>query len=60
MIFSSCTRFEVRDGTKISLRHDMWCGDTTLKVAFTSLFGIASAKDASIADNLKFLGGSNQ
>jgi hypothetical protein len=59
VIFSNCTRFEVRDGTKISFWHDMWCGDTTLKVAFTSLFGIACAKDASIADNLEFLGGSN-
>jgi hypothetical protein len=38
----------------------MWCSDTTLKVAFPALFGTGSAKDTSIANNLEFLGGSNQ
>jgi hypothetical protein len=38
----------------------LWCGDTTLKVAFSSLFGIARLKDAFVADNLEFLGCSNQ
>jgi len=38
----------------------LWCGDTALKVAFPALFGIASVKDASVADNLEFLGGSNR
>jgi hypothetical protein len=37
----------VRDGTRISFWHDLWCGDTVLKVAFPVLFGIACAKDAS-------------
>jgi hypothetical protein len=32
----------------------------TLKTAFPALFGIAVAKDASVANNLEFLGGSNQ
>jgi hypothetical protein len=36
----------VRDGTRISFWHDLWCGDTVLKVAFPVLFGIACAKDA--------------
>jgi hypothetical protein len=34
--FSSFTRFVVGDGTKISFWYDLWCGDTTLKVAFPS------------------------
>jgi len=33
----------------------MWCGDMALKVAFPALFDIAS-----VANNLKFLGGSNE
>jgi hypothetical protein len=33
---------------------------TTTKVAFPVLFGIACAKDASVAANLEFLGGSIQ
>jgi hypothetical protein len=32
----------------------------TLKAAFSALFGIAAAKDAYVAKNLEFLGGSNQ
>jgi len=49
----------VGDGTRISFWYDMWCGDMTLKVAFPALFGIASAKDAFITNNLYYLGGSN-
>jgi hypothetical protein len=36
----------------------MWCRDTVLNEAFPILFGIARAKDASLADNLELLGGS--
>lgn len=38
----------------------MWYGDTVLKVAFPTLFSLAHAKDAFVANNLEFLGGSNQ
>jgi hypothetical protein len=38
----------------------LWFGDTVLKVALLVLFGIACAKDASIAANLEVFGGSNQ
>jgi hypothetical protein len=58
--FSSYTRFVVGDGTKISFWHDLWCGDMTLKIAFPALFGIVRVEDASVADNLEVLGGSNQ
>ena len=36
------------------------CGDTVLKVAFPVLFGIARLKDASVADDMEVLEGSNQ
>jgi hypothetical protein len=50
----------VGDGSNISFCHDLWCGDMALKVAFLALFGIARVKDTVIADNLEFLGNSNQ
>jgi hypothetical protein len=58
--FSSFTRFDVGDGSRIKFWYDLWCGDTSLKVAFPNLFGIAQAQDASVVDNLVFLGGANQ
>jgi hypothetical protein len=39
--FSSLTRFEVRDGSKVRLWHDLWCGDMVLKEACLYLFSIA-------------------
>jgi hypothetical protein len=50
----------VGDGSRISFWHDQWCGEVALKVSFPVLYGFACAKDASIATNLEFLGGSNQ
>jgi hypothetical protein len=50
----------VGDGSKISFWHDLWCGDTALKVAFLALFDIARFKDAVVADNLERLGDSFQ
>jgi hypothetical protein len=58
--FKGLTRFAVGDGTRVSFRYDVWCRDTTLKIAFPSLFGIASVKDASVAANLEVLSDSNQ
>jgi hypothetical protein len=50
----------VGDGRRISFLHDLWCGDTVLKVAFLVLFGIACVKDASMVDNREVLGVSIQ
>jgi len=50
----------VGNGTRISFWHDLWVGNMTLNAAFPALFRMAVAKDASIANNLEFLGGSNQ
>lgn len=58
--FSRFTRFAVGDGSWISFWHNLWCGNTALKVAFSALFGIAHVKDAFDADNLEVLGVSNQ
>jgi hypothetical protein len=32
--FCSHTKFEVGDGSKVRLCHDLWCRDTSLKEAF--------------------------
>jgi len=56
--FLSFFRLVVGDGTTIRFSHDLWCGDTVLKVAFHDLFGIARSKDASVADNVELLGDS--
>jgi hypothetical protein len=56
---SSYTKIEVGNGTRISFWHDLWVEDMTLKVAFSTLFRIAAAKNASVANNLELLGGSN-
>jgi hypothetical protein len=50
----------VGDGTRIRFWHDLWYGDTVLKVAFPVLFGIARSKNASVAANVELLGGSIQ
>jgi hypothetical protein len=50
----------VGDGARTKFLHDLWCVDTVLKESFPVLFGIARTKDASVADNLELLGGSNQ
>ena len=47
------------DGAKISFWHDQCYGEVALKVAFPVLFGLACAKDTSIAANLEFLDGFN-
>jgi hypothetical protein len=58
--FSCHTKFEVGDGPKIRFWHEQWCEDVAFKEAFSVLFSIANAKDASIVDHLRFFGGSNQ
>jgi hypothetical protein len=59
-IFKGFTKFEVEEGTRVSFWHDLWYGDSTLKIAFPGLFSITCVKDASVADNHEVLGGSNQ
>jgi hypothetical protein len=54
--FCTHTRFELGDGSKVRLWHDIWCGDMVTE-AFPILSGIACAKDASIAAHVKFFKG---
>jgi hypothetical protein len=54
--FAGHTTFEVGDGAKVSFWHDLWYGDKALKEAFSDLFPIACAKDASEAAYLELFG----
>jgi hypothetical protein len=51
--FSSHTKFEVGDGSKIRFWHDKWYGDWVLKDIFPDLYSIACVKDASVLDYLE-------
>jgi hypothetical protein len=46
--FSSHTRFEVGDSTKIGFWNDLWCEHKALKEAIPNLYGIACVKEASV------------
>lgn len=50
----------MKDGSKVSFWHNLWCEDKTLKEAFPDLYGVACAKDASIAAYLELSSGSSQ
>jgi hypothetical protein len=58
--FSSHTRFEVGNGSKVSFWHDLWCGDKVQKEVVPVLYGIACMKNASIVSHLEISGGFNQ
>jgi hypothetical protein len=45
---------------KVRFWHDLWCGDMTLKDAFSALFGIACDKDALVEAHIEFSGGAIQ
>jgi hypothetical protein len=51
-LFSSHTSFELGDGSKIRFRYDVWCGESSLREAFSVLHIIARVKDAPVAVNM--------
>ena len=51
--FKRFISFDVRDGSRVSFWHDVWCGDNTLKETFPTLFAIACNPSASVADILR-------
>jgi hypothetical protein len=51
--FSTHTKFDVGDGSKVRLWHDLWCGNMALKDTFPDLFGIACAKDTFVVTHLE-------
>ena len=54
--FSKNIRFEVGVGDRVKLWIDHWCGDSPLQLTFSSVYGIVSNKEASVASSLDRLG----
>jgi hypothetical protein len=50
----------VGDGANVGLWHDLWGGDKALKEAFSDFYGIAYAKDASVAAHSELSSGFDQ
>ena len=54
--FSKNIRFEVGVGDRVKFWTDHWCGDSPLQLIYSSVYGIASNKGASVAFSLDRLG----
>ena len=54
--FSKNIRFVVGVGDRVKLWIDHWCGDSPLQLTFSSVYGIVSNKEASVASSLERLG----
>jgi hypothetical protein len=50
-------RYEVGDGSKIRLWHDLCCWDKPLKESFSELFSIACCNEVWVADNMQLSNG---
>jgi hypothetical protein len=56
-IFGRYCRFNPGVGSKISFWEDVWCGESSLKDTFPSLFNISRFREATIADNVEYSNG---
>jgi hypothetical protein len=59
-LFCSHTSFIFGHGSRIRFWHDVWCGEMTLKKAFSDLYDIARNKDALVAAHMVSESGSLQ
>jgi hypothetical protein len=50
--FSNFVHFEVGIGSNVRFLHDIWCGDSLLKLCYPALFSIARYKYIWVIDNL--------
>jgi hypothetical protein len=55
-VFSQHISYTVGDGSRLRFWHDVWCGDLPLRSQFPSLFQLARAPEASVADLCHFQG----
>ena len=54
--FSKNIRFVVGVGERVKFWTDQWCGDSSLQLTFSSVYGTTSNKEASVASSLERLG----
>lgn len=55
--FAKFVRYEVRDGTKLLLQHDVWHAEEPLNFSYMKLFTIAHDKDVWLVDHMQFWNG---
>uniref|UniRef100_A0A2N9EUU7 Reverse transcriptase domain-containing protein n=1 Tax=Fagus sylvatica TaxID=28930 RepID=A0A2N9EUU7_FAGSY len=55
-VFSQHISYTVGDGSRLRFWHDVWCGDLPLRSQFPSLFQLARAPEATVADLCHFQG----
>uniref|UniRef100_A0A2N9IB59 Uncharacterized protein n=1 Tax=Fagus sylvatica TaxID=28930 RepID=A0A2N9IB59_FAGSY len=55
-VFSQHISYTVGDGARLRFWHDVWCGDRPLRSLFPSLFQLARAPEATVADLCHFQG----
>jgi hypothetical protein len=55
-MFSKFVRYEVGAGSKVTFWHDVWCGDSSLKISNPDLFNITRRKDVWVASIINLFG----
>ncbi|KAG2691589.1 hypothetical protein I3760_08G015100 [Carya illinoinensis] len=55
-VFSRLTKLRLGEGNMIKVWYDTWCGNCALKELFPTLFRVASAKEASVAEVMVLVG----
>ena len=49
--------YDIGDGSKVKFWKDYWCGETSLTVNYSDLFGFCRNKEASVAELMKSTNG---
>ena len=57
LTFSLYLQFDVGDSSRLKFWHDMWCGDSPLKVVFPKLFNICLNMESSVAELMQLSNG---
>lgn len=55
--FENCVRYRAHNGLRLKFWKDIWCGNSSLKHQFPSLFMVDTGKQSLIADKFQVLGG---
>ena len=54
--FRSPVHYRVKNGSKVSFWHEVWCGDQPLKFQFPDLFRMARLKEATMHEVVSWNG----
>jgi hypothetical protein len=51
--FAQHVRYDIGDGTKVLFWHDVWCGESLLKLVHLALFNTTCNKDAWVKEYME-------